>query len=175
VSGTWPDAFLLFWIVLKATLLSTGGNGNLPMLHQDLVATRGWLTDQQVAEAVGIGQVAPGPNGLWVVSIGYFLDGVRGALLSALAVALPPFLVLIILRLYRRAEKHPAIDGFVRGLGVAVIGISVVILLRLMAGAGGVTLSSILFAIGGGALMATRRVPVPVILLIAAVAGSLLK
>jgi chromate transporter len=174
VTDEWEKALTLFYLVLKATLLSTGGNGNLPMLHQDIVATRGWLTDQQMGEAVGIGQFSPGPNGLWVVSLGYFVDGVCGALFSAFAVALPPFLVLIILRLYRRAEKHPIVEGFVRGLGVTVVGISVVILFRLLSGAGGLRPSGILLVIAGAALMATRRVPVPMILLLAALVGSLL-
>jgi chromate transporter len=168
----WEKALTLFALVLKATLLSTGGQGNLPMLHQDIVTGRGWLTGQQMAEAVGIGQIAPGPNGLWVVSLGYFVDGVRGALLSALAVALPPFVILLILRLYRRAEKHPAIESFVRGLNMAVIGVSVVILLRLLTSTGGVSVSGVLFVAAGFGLMAARRVPVPIILLIAALVGS---
>jgi chromate transporter len=167
------DPLTLFWVVLKATLLSTGGNGNLPALYDETVTRRGWLTPAQVAEAVGIGQVAPGPNGLWVVSLGYFIDGVRGGLLAALAVVLPPLLVLPLLHLYHRHREHPALDGFARGLALAVTGLGVVILFRLLAGDGGLTVRAALTAAAGYGLMATRRVPVPAILLLAALVGLL--
>jgi chromate transporter len=170
---TTPNPFVFFLLVLKATLLSTGGTGNLASLHDDLVVSRHWLTEQQIAEAVSIGQVAPGPTGLWVVSLGCIVDGVEGGLLAALAVALPPLLVLVMGRLYQRMRHHPAIEGFMRGLGLAVVGLGAVILWRLLAGAGGLRLSSLLIAAGSAALMATRRVPVLVILVLAATVAVL--
>jgi len=77
------DALLLFWLMFKAALFSTSGSGNLPILHQDLLA-RGWATDRNFAESLAIGQISPGPSGLWVISLGYLLDGLRGALLTVL-------------------------------------------------------------------------------------------
>ena len=68
----------LFWIMLRAALLSTTGTGNLPIVHQDLLS-RGWATDRQFAESLAIGQISPGPTGLWVISLGYFVGGLRGA------------------------------------------------------------------------------------------------
>ena len=73
----------LFWIMFRAALLSTSGMGNLPIVHQDLL-TRGWATDRQFAESLAIGQISPGPSGLWVISLGYLMDGWRGAALAAL-------------------------------------------------------------------------------------------
>jgi len=170
------DPLGLFWAILRATALSTGGAGNLPGLHQDLVERRGWATDAQIAEALALGQVTPGPNGLWVVVLGYFVDGVRGALVSAVAVSLPPLLVLVVERLYARVKSHPAIEGFVQGLALAVVGVSVVILLRLLgATAGGVTVAKVCIGVGAFALMATRRVPVLAILIAAGVLGVLLR
>jgi chromate transporter len=169
-----PNPFVFFLLVLKATLFSTGGTGNLPSLHDDLAVARHWATEQQVAEAVSIGQVSPGPTGLWVVSLGCVLDGVRGGLLASLAVTLPPLLVLATERFYRRVRHHPAIEGFVRGLGLAVVGVGAVILWRLLAGTGGLRLSSLVVAAASAALMATRRVPVLVILVLAAMAAILL-
>src|SRR6185436_8378534 len=87
------DALLFFWLMFKASLFSTSGSGNLPILHQDLLA-RGWATDRNFAESLAIGQISPGPSGLWVISLGYLLDGLRGALLTLVAITLPPLLVL---------------------------------------------------------------------------------
>jgi chromate transporter len=169
-----PNPFVFFLLVLKATLFSTGGTGNLPSLHDDLAVSRHWVTEQRVAEAVSIGQIAPGPTGLWVVSLGYIFDGVRGGLLAAMAVALPPLLVLITARFYHRVRHHPAIEGFMRGMGLAVVGVGAVILWRLLASTGGLRLSSLIIAAASAALMATRRVPVLLILLIAAGVAILL-
>jgi len=172
---TTANPLVFFLLVLKATLFSTGGTGNLPSLHDDLAVSRHWVTDQQIAEAVSVGQVSPGPTGLWVVSLGCLIDGVRGGVLAAVAVAIPPLLVLLTARLYRRVRHHPAIEGFMQGMGLAVVGIGAVILYRLLAGTGGLRPASLLIAAASAALMATRRIPVLVILLLAGVVATVLR
>jgi len=160
----------LFWIMLRAALLSTTGTGNLPIVHQDLLA-RGWATDRQFAESLAIGQISPGPTGLWVISLGYLVDGPRGAALTLLAVALPPLLVLLLVHgFYRRWGSHPATQGFVRGLGLAVVGIFMIVLTGIMDSAGW-SATNLMITIGAIALGATRRVPVPVVMLLAALVG----
>ena len=160
----------LFWIMFRAALLSTTGTGNLPIVHQDLLS-RGWATDRQFAESLAIGQISPGPTGLWVISLGYLVGGLRGAALTLVAIALPPLLVLVLVHgLYRRWGHHPATQGFVRGLGLAVVGIFVVVLTGIMNTAGW-SATNLMITIGAIALAATRRVPVVVVLLLAAIAG----
>jgi chromate transporter len=161
----------LFWMMLKASLFSTGGMGNVPSLHSDLLA-RGWATEREFAESLAVGQVSPGPNGLWVISLGYLLDGLRGAMLALLAICLPPILVLLVVRLYRRVQHHPAVEGFVRGLSLAVVGIFVVVLLRLL-NSSGITFQASLITIVSLFLGTSKRVPVVVIIAIAALVGIL--
>jgi chromate transporter len=163
----------LFWIMFRAALLSTTGTGNLPIVHQDLLS-RGWATDRQFAESLAIGQVSPGPTGLWVISLGYLVGGMRGAALTLVAIALPPLLVLVLVHgLYRRLGHHPATEGFVRGLGLAVIGIFVVVLSGIMSTVGW-TVSSVIIAAGTIILGVTGRVPVVLVLILAAIAGNVL-
>lgn len=162
------DALLYFWVMFKASLLSTGG-GNIPILHEDLLA-RGWATERQFAEALAIGQVSPGPTGLWVISLGYLLDGLRGALLSLIAITLPPLLVLLVHGLYRRYGDHPATQGFVRGLSLAVAGIFLVVLAGILRSAG-IDAMGLLIVLGALALGTTRRVPVVAVMALAALAG----
>lgn len=166
------NSLALFGLLLKASLFSTSGTGNLPILHGDLLA-RGWAEERHFAEALAIGQVAPGPTGLWVISLAYLVNGLPGALLAAVAITLPPLLVLLVARLYRRVGHHPVVEGFVRGLGLAVVGAFFVVLLDLMRGAG-IAWSSLALAGGSLGLALTRRVPVLVILTLAAVAGYFL-
>jgi chromate transporter len=165
------DPLHYFWEILKSSLLSTGG-GNIPILHDELIG-RGWVTERQFAEALAIGQISPGPSGLWVICLGYLVDGVRGSLLSLAGIVLPPLLVLLVHRVYRRIGHLPATEGFVRGLALAVAGIFLVVLSDLMLGVG-VNLASVgimLCALGLGRI---RRMPVIAIIGLAALAGVVL-
>ncbi len=166
------DLFTFLLLLLKASFLSTGGTGNLPILYADMVPP-GWASERQFAEALAIGQVTPGPTGLWVISFGYLVRSLPGGLLATLAITLPPFVVLGILWVYNRIERHPAVRGFVRGLGLAVIGISLVTLLDILRSSG-VDPRSLLIAGAALALALTNRVPVIAILGLAAIVGILI-
>ncbi len=166
------NPLLYFWLFLKASLFSTGGFGNLPSLHRDLLA-HGWATEPQFAESLMVGQIAPGPNGLWVISLGYLTDGLRGTLLALLAITLPPLLVLVVERIYRAVERHPAVEGFMRGLTLALSGIFVVIMLNLLHTTAGMNVRTLTIAVIALLLGATRRVPFPLIIVLGAVAGIL--
>jgi chromate transporter len=51
----------------------------LPVIHDSLVVQHHVLTDQQLNEAVVITRSTPGPVGLYIVSVGYFVAGLPGA------------------------------------------------------------------------------------------------
>ena len=163
------NPFVYFLLTLKAALFSSGGFGSIPSMHDDLLA-RGWATERNFSESLAVGQVSPGPNGLWVISLGYLVDGVRGALLSLVAIAMPPFLILGVEWLFHRTRHHPAVEGFVRGMGLATVGIFAVVLNRLLHDVG-LNVRTLLICGASLAAASTRRVPVVVILLVAAVAG----
>jgi chromate transporter len=167
------NPFAFFLLALKASLFSTGGLGNVPSLHTDLLA-RGWATERAFAESLAVGQVSPGPNGLWVVSLGYLLGGVGGALGALVAICLPPFLILAVDRLYRRVQHHPAVEGFVRGLALSVVGVFVVVMWGLLE-SNGVDLRSVLIVLASVGLGATKRVPVVVIIGLAGLVGIALR
>ncbi len=163
------DWLVFFWLFLKASLFSTGGLGSLPSLHADLI-TRRWASERQFAEALTIGQVSPGPNGLWVVSLGYLSAGLPGSLLALGAILLPPLLILAIERGYRRVQNHPAAEGFVSGLSLAATGVFAVALAGIFHSAG-LSMRTDTLALGAIALALTKRVPVPGIVGLAGLAG----
>lgn len=161
-----------FLIFLKASLLSFGGLGNLPFLHEDLIAL-GWAQEQDFLTAIAVGQISPGPSGVWSISLGYMVYGWPGAALALLALLIPPLLVLIVAAGYQRIEKNGGVQNFSSGLMLGVIG--------LMLGTGwGLARSAITDAwalaitAGAAALALTRRVPTIVILALAALAGILI-
>ncbi len=165
------NLWVYFGILLKGSLFSMSGLGNVPSVHADLAA-RGWATERQFAEALAVGQVSPGPNGLWVISLGYLTAGPRGAALALVAILLPPMLVLVVERLYQRVRHHPAVEGFVGGRALAAVGIFVLVLLGLLRQSG-LNPRSLAIVLGAMGLGASRRVPAAAIILLAALAGVL--
>ncbi len=143
----------------------------MPILHGDLTS-RGWANDSQFAESLAVGQVAPGPNGLWVVSLGYLLAGFWGAMAATLGVVLPPILVLGIDRIYRKVMDRPFVDGFVQGLTLAVTAIFVFVMAQLLR-SNGIDAMSVSIVVGGFGLALTKRVPVSAIVFIGAFLGVL--
>src|SRR5437016_1680911 len=95
------DALALFGVFLKASALSLGGLSSLPLLRADLVAP-GIATDDQVIQAIAIGRISTGPNGLYIVSLGYLVAGVVGATMALLAASLPPLVIVPITAAARR-------------------------------------------------------------------------
>lgn len=164
------NAALLFWLMLKASLLSSGGLGNLASLHQDLLA-RGWADDHAFAQALAIGQLSPGPTGLWVIALGYLIFGLAGSTLAMVAVLIPPLLVIPIGLVHHRYAPLAPVQGFVRGLALAVTGSVPVVVLKL-AGSYGIDLVSLAIVIGSAALIATRRVPVIAVLVLGGAIGA---
>ena len=124
------NLLLYFWTFLKASLLSTGGLGNLPFLKNDLIGL-GWAREQDFVTAIAVGQVSPGPNGLWSVSLGYLLYGWLGAGLALAALCLPPLLVLAVGSFFNRLEANPAGQDFMRGLALGVVGLTLAVALQL--------------------------------------------
>ncbi len=118
------DPLGLFLVFLKAAALSVGGLSSLPLLRQDLVSP-GLVTERQVIEALAIGRLSTGPNGLFVVSLGYFAAGWMGAVISIFAVTLPPLTVVPLAALVRQQLLSPWAAGIVRGIALSTTGLVV--------------------------------------------------
>jgi chromate transporter len=88
---------ILFLTFLKiGSILYGSGYVLLAFLRNDFVLRLGWLTDQQLIDAVAIGQVTPGPLFTAATFIGYILGGTSGALLATLGIFLPSFVFVAI-------------------------------------------------------------------------------
>jgi chromate transporter len=166
------DPFSNFLLILKASLLSSGGLGNLPSLHQDLLA-RHIATEADFAASLAVGQISPGPGGLWVVALGYLLAGIPGGVTALVAITIPPLLVIPLGRLHRRFAERPIVRGFTRGIVLTVAATVPLVFLRILASYG-LDISSVAISVGCLAILATRRPPVIVVVAVGALAGIVL-
>ncbi len=89
-----PVLFLTFLKI--GSVLYGSGYVLLAFLRADFVLRLGWLTDQQLIDAIAIGQVTPGPLFTAATFIGYILGGTSGALLATLGIFLPSFIFVAI-------------------------------------------------------------------------------
>ena len=80
----------LFFLKIGAVLYG-GGYVLLAFLEQGLVRQHAWLTQQQLLDAVAIGQFTPGPVLSTATFIGYISAGVPGAAVATVAIFLPSF------------------------------------------------------------------------------------
>jgi len=79
-----------------------------------------WLTNQQLLDAVAVGQFTPGPLFTTATFIGYLVAGWSGAIVATVAIFLPGFILVaisgpLIPRLRRSALVAAALDGVVAG------------------------------------------------------------
>ena len=115
-------AFLSFLCVSNAL---TFGNGPVlvPLLQGELVQHRQVLTTQQLLYAFTIARVTPGQANLYVASVGYMLFGLGGAALAVLAIVLPAYLMVPLMRGYEHLQQSAYLRRATRGLTSASVGL----------------------------------------------------
>ncbi len=117
------NAALLYLLLLKGTVTAFAGLASLPVIHDTLVAHYHVLTDQQLNEAVVITRSTPGPVGLYVVSVGYFVSGLPGAVAGWLAMITPALLVIPLIHFTGRHIEHPRRKAILQAIVLASAGL----------------------------------------------------
>lgn len=88
---------MLFLVFLKiGAILYGSGYVLAAFLRADLVERLGWLTEQQLIDAIAIGQITPGPLFTSATFIGYLLGGVPAALVATFGIFLPSYIYVAI-------------------------------------------------------------------------------
>jgi chromate transporter len=168
------EAVSLFLVLLKDSALALGGLGSLPLLRQDLVAT-GIVTDAQLVEALAIGRLSTGPNGLWIVSLGYQIAGPLGAAIALVASSLPPLVILPATAVARRWLLSVPFGGLVRGAALATAGLLCATGVSLIAPSGDVpSWWQIVVGVAAAALTYQGRLHPAVVVIAGAALGLLL-
>ncbi|HEY2362611.1 MAG TPA: chromate efflux transporter [Candidatus Angelobacter sp.] len=171
-------ASLFFQILLfftKASLFVFGsGLAIVPFLHGGIVLERHWLTEQQFIDAVAVAMITPGPVVITVGFIGYIVHGWSGAVAAALGVFLPVYLVVVIAGpFYKKFAGNPQLRAFVQGVTAAATGAiagAIIVLARRSV----TDAPTILIAVISLLLLFKWKIPEPLLISAAAIAGLLL-
>lgn len=125
----------LFWTFFLIGMFTFGGGyAVIGVIQSEVVAAKGWITENVFTDIVAISQMTPGPVGLNCSTyVGYEVLKQAGAseamaslgsLTASLAVVLPSFLImLIIVKVYDSFRKTMMFQGVMSALRPAVAGL----------------------------------------------------
>jgi chromate transporter len=149
----------LFLTFLKiGAVLYGSGYVLLAFLRTDFVDRLGWLTEQQLLDAVAIGQFTPGPLSTTATFIGYLTGGVPGAIAATVGIFLPSFLFVALTNpLIPRLRRSSWMSALLDGVNVAALGLMTAVTWQL-ARAALIDLPTILLALVSALLLIYYKV-----------------
>jgi len=113
---------LLLWELFvafgRANLLGYGGGPSVvPLIRAEVVDTYHWMTAEEFANALAIGNLLPGPIATKMSGyIGYKVAGIPGAIVATLATVLPTAILMVLLAaILLRYRDSAIVRGMIAG------------------------------------------------------------
>ncbi|MEB3358038.1 MAG: chromate transporter [Synechococcales bacterium] len=123
---SWIQVFLFFLKI--GSVLYGSGYVLLAFLQRDLVERFGWLTSQELLDAIAIGQFTPGPVFTTATFVGYLLAGHAGAIAGTIGIFLPAFLLVGLVNPWvPKLRQSKWFGAFLDGVNAASLGLMAVV------------------------------------------------
>ncbi|ACK71717.1 chromate transporter, chromate ion transporter (CHR) family [Gloeothece citriformis PCC 7424] len=150
----------LFFLKIGSVLFGSG-YVLFAFLEGQLVGEYQWLTQQQLIDAIAVGQFTPGPVLSTSTFIGYQILGIPGAIVATLGIFFPSFIFVLILNpLIPKLRQSKWTGAFLDAVNVSAVALMVVVTFNLT---------------GAVILKTSGRLPIDIVaILIAAIAAILL-
>lgn len=119
-----PTLFNIFKAFFKIGLILLGGGYVIvPIMNEELVKKRGWLTSDEVFDYYCVAQCLPGIIAINIsILVGNKLKRIKGAITAVFAVALSPIIsIIVIAKLLSLIIKIPFIESVFWGVNLSVI------------------------------------------------------
>ncbi len=173
------DVFSSFFRV--GSLVFGGGHVVLPLLQAEVVPP-GWVDGDTFLAGYGAAQALPGPMFALAGYLGAVAApgvgsaaGWTGGLIALVAIFLPSFLFLTAaLPYWQILRAKPALRTALAGVNAAVVGLLLAVFIDPVVTSSVLALSDLAIVLAGVALLAWRRIPVWLIVVLSAAAGTLL-
>ncbi len=121
----------LFFLKVGSVLYGSG-YVLIAFLEGGLVKDYGWLTQQQLLDAIAIGQFTPGPVLSTATFVGYVVSGFPGAAIATCAIFLPSFVFVLILNpIIPRLRASKIISAFLDAVNISAIGLMAAVVVQL--------------------------------------------
>lgn len=122
-AGNLKTLCVLYFTFAKMGAVTFGGGlAMMPVLQKELIAKRGWITDEELLDYYAIGQSTPGIIAVNVSTfVGYKQLGVLGGIVATLGIVTPSLLIIMLLaKLIDSVDEFPAVQKALKGVNVAV-------------------------------------------------------
>jgi chromate transporter len=114
---------ILLFFIKAGSFVFGSGLAIVPFLYQGVVQHFHWLGERQFTDAVAVAMITPGPVVITVAFIGYLVAGVLGAILAAIGIFLPVYVLTIVPSpWFKRHRENAQLKAFVQGATAAATG-----------------------------------------------------
>jgi chromate transporter len=121
----------LFFLKIGSVLFGSG-YVLIAFLQGEVVEKYGWMTQQELLDAIAIGQFTPGPVLSTATFIGYVIAGFPGAMVATFAMFLPSFLFVAALNpLIPKLRQSKWAAAFLDAVNVSAVALMAVVALQL--------------------------------------------
>jgi len=121
----------LFFLKVGSVLFGSG-YVLVAFLEGELVQKYQWLTQQQLLDAIAIGQLTPGPVLSTATFIGYIILGLPGAIVATVAIFFPSFIIVLLIKpLIPRLRNSKWTGAFLDAVNVSAVALMGVVIYRL--------------------------------------------
>lgn len=129
---TYSHLRLLLTFLKIGSVLYGSGYVLIAFMRNDFVVRLGWLTEQQLLDAVAVGQLTPGPVFTTATFVGYLVGGFPGALLATIGIFLPAFVFVGLTgRVAGWMRRHAILSQILDGINVAAVGLMAAVTITL--------------------------------------------
>lgn len=124
----------LIWVFFKIGLFTIGGGYAMIPMIEDEVITRGWLTKTELVDFLAVSESTPGPFAINMATfVGYNQLGVLGSILATISVALPSFIIIIIIaKFISKFSDSKIVKAVMSGIKPVVVGLIAAVVIDLL-------------------------------------------
>ena len=100
-----------------------GGYAMIPLIQNEAVEKRGWVTDDDILEVIAIAESTPGPIAINSATfVGYRAAGVLGSVCATLGVVLPSFVIILLISfVLKQFQDIKAVQYAFQGIRAGVL------------------------------------------------------